>query len=326
MRRRQFITLLGGAAVSWPIVARAQQPAMPVIGYLSSRSAGESTDDDVAVRQGLKEAGYIEGQNAHIAFRWADGRYDRLPALAAELVQIRVAVIIASGGVPSALAAKAATATIPVVVIAGDLVKWGLVASLNRPGGNVTGVSPLNSLLEGKRLGLLHDLVPKATVIGVLVNPDYPDAEFQLKDAYEAAHAFGQRIDVLKARSEAEIDAAFAGFSQQHAGALLVTGDPFLAGRREQLVALAARHALPTMYNQRTFAAAGGLISYGPDFGDIYRQAGICTGRILKGDKPADLPVVQATKFEFVINLKTAKALGLTIPPAVLAIADEVIE
>jgi putative ABC transport system substrate-binding protein len=325
MKRREFVTLLGGAA-AWPLTARAQQTAMPVIGYLSSRPAGEAADNVSAFRQGLKEAGYIEGQNAHIAFRWADGRYDRLPALAADLVQIRAAVIVASGGVPSARAAKAATATIPIVVIAGDPVKWGLVASLNRPGGNVTGVSPLNSVLEGKRLGLLHDLVPTATVIGVLVNPDYPDAEFQLNDAQEAARAFGQQIHVLKARSEAEIDAAFAGASQQHAGALLVTGDPFLAGRREQLVALAARHALPTMYPERAFASAGGLISYGPDFGDIHRQSGVYTGRILKGDKPADLPIVQATKFEFVINLKTAKALGLTIPSGVFAIADEVIE
>jgi putative ABC transport system substrate-binding protein len=299
---------------------------VPVIGFLSVRSAGDDTNGLAAFRQGLKEAGYIEGQNAHIAFRWADGHYDRLPALAAELVQIRVAVIVASGGVPSAQAAKAATATIPIVMVAGDPVRSGLVASLNRPGGNVTGVSPLSALLEQKRLGMLHELVPKATVIAVLVDPDYPDADFQLNDTQEAASRLGQRIQVHHARSEREIDAAFASLVQQRADALLVTADPFFTIRREQIVALATRHALPTMYNQRPFAAAGGLISYGPDFGDVVRQVGIYTGRILKGAKPADLPVVQSSKFELVINLKTAKALGLEVPPGVLAIADEVVE
>jgi putative ABC transport system substrate-binding protein len=324
--RRKFITLLGGAAATWPLAARAQQQPIPVIGYLGSRSAGESADTVAGFRQGLKEAGYVEGQNAHIAFRWADNHYDRLPALAAELVQIRVAVIVAAGGVISAQAAKAATATIPIVGYAGDPVRSGLVSSLNRPGGNITGVSPLNALLEGKRLGLLHDLVPTAAVIAALVDPDYPDAGFQLNDTQDAARALGKRILVINASSEREIDAAFASLSQQQAGALLVTADPFFTGQRAQLVALAARHALPTMYNQRAFAAAGGLVSYGPDFGDANRQVGIYTGRILKGAKPADLPFVQATRFELVINLKTAKALGLTVPSGVLAIADEAIE
>jgi putative ABC transport system substrate-binding protein len=308
------------------VVARAQQRAMPVVGFVNSGSSDGYAPYVAAFRQGLKETGYVEGQNVAIEFRWADGRYDRLPALAAELVQIRVAVIVAAGGAVTGQAAKAATATIPIVAASGDPIRAGLVASLNRPGGNITGVSPLNAVLEGKRMSLLHDLVPAATVVAGLINPDYPDTDLESNDAQEAARAFGQRIQLLKARSEAEIDAAFASLDQLRADALLVTADPFFLSRREQIVALAARHALPTIYNQRAFTSAGGLISYGADFGDVYRQIGVYTSRILNGAKPTDLPFMQATKFELVINLKTAKALGLTIPETLLATADEVIQ
>ena len=325
MKRREFITLLGGAA-TWPVLARAQQPVMPVIGFLSSRSPGESTNDVGSFRQGLKEAGYIEGQNVHIAFRWADGQYDRLPELAAELVRSRVAVIAATGGVPSGLAAKAATATIPIVATAGDPVRAGLVASLSRPGGNVTAIAPLSSLLEAKRLGLLRELVPAAAVIGVLVDPNYPDTDFQLNDVQEAARTLGLQIRVVNAGSERDFEAAFVNLVQQRVDAVLVTTSTFFVSRRDQIIALAARHAMPAIYSNRTFAIDGGLICYAPSISDAYHQVGVYTGRILKGEKTADLPVWQTTKFELVINLKTAKAFGLTVPTTLLSTADEVIE
>jgi len=323
--RRKFIVALGGATVAWPLRARAQQP--PVIGFLSSRSPGESASVVAAFRQGLKETGSIEGQNVAIEFRWAEGQYDRLSALATELVRRQVAVIVAVGDIPSALAAKGAAPTIPIIfVIAGDPVRFGLVASINRPGGNITGVSLIDSATGSKRLELLHKLVPNAAVIGLLMYPDSPHAEPERKDVVEAGRAIGQQIVVVNASSERDFDAAFATLVQQRAGGLLVAGDPFLLIRRDQLVALADRYALPTMYQYREFAMAGGLMSYGTNIAGAYHQAGEYTGRILKGAKPADLPIFQTTNLELVINLKTAKTLGLTIPPSLLVLADEVIE
>jgi ABC-type uncharacterized transport system substrate-binding protein len=326
VKRREFILIVGGAA-AWPLAARAQQPAMPVIGFLNAASAGPFRQQIAAFREGLKESGFVEGQNVAVEYRWAEGQYDRLPALAADLVRRQVSVIVGGGGAPAVLAAKAATTTIPIVFSAGgDPVGLGFVASLNRPGGDITGVYHFTTGLEAKRLGLLHEMVPKAATIAVLVNPNYSEAENQLRDVQEAAVRLGVQIVVVRANAESDFDAAFSTVVQQWSGALLVCASPFFNGRRGQLVLLAARHAVPAIYEWREFAEAGGLRSYGTSLSDAYRQAAVYAGRILKGAKPADLPIVQSTKFEFVINLNTAKALGLTIPPGLLAIADEVIE
>jgi putative ABC transport system substrate-binding protein len=326
IRRRDFITLLGGAA-AWPLAARAQQPAMPVIGWISSRAASESDYLVAAFRRGLKETGYMEPQNVTLDFRWGEGRYDRLPSHATELVGRPVTVIVATGGDPAAQAAKAATATIPIIFVSGsDPVKVGLVASLNRPGGNITGVHLLLLGMGAKRLGMLHELVPAANPIGVLTNPNFADGRTQLRDVEDAAKSLGLELMVLKASTELEIDAAFNHLAQQRIGAVLIASDPFFTTRRDQLAALTARHAIPAMFDLREYAVAGSLMSYGASLTDGYRQGGIYTGRILKGAKPADLPVVQPTKYELVINLKTAKALGLEVPPKLLALADEVIE
>jgi putative ABC transport system substrate-binding protein len=328
MQRRQFITLVGGTVIAWPLAARGQQAAVPVIGFLSSASRDV---DDVrrlpGFRQGLNETGYTEGRNVAIEYRGADDQIDRLPALAADLARRQVSLIAAVGSPASALAAKSATTTIPIVFLnAADPVKIGLVASLNRPGGNVTGVTELGADLGAKRLGLLRELVPSATSIAVLVNPKRPGVDAQVAQAQEAAQAVGLQVHILEASSERDFDTAFLTLVKLRAGALVISADALFNNRGDRIIALARRYSIPTIYEWREAVAAGGLISYGTERSYAYRQNGILAGRILKGEKPSDLPVLQATKFETVINLRTAKALGLTIPPGVLAIADEVIE
>jgi putative tryptophan/tyrosine transport system substrate-binding protein len=325
-RRKFLATLLGGAAAAWPLAARAQQPAMPVIGYLNSGSPESDTPRLTGLRRGLNETGYVEGRNLVIEYRWAGNQADRLLALAADLVRLRVAVIVAAGP-PSTLAAKAATTSIPIVFgVGADPVQLGLVASLNRPGGNLTGFNAFGGELGAKGLALLHELVPSAATIGFLENPNNPLFELLTRDVLAAAPVMGLTVQTLKASTDREIDAAFASLVQARTGALLVGGDVFFNSRIEHIVGLAARHAIPTMYQLPEFVVAGGLISYGTSLIEEYREVGLYAGRILKGEKPGDLPVIQATKLELVINLKTAKALGLQIPDRLLALADEVIE
>jgi putative ABC transport system substrate-binding protein len=328
VKRRQFITLLGGVAAAWPFAARAQQPAMPLIGFLDSRSPDALTDRLRGFRQGLKDTGYADGENVIIVYSWAEGQFDRLPVLAAELVRRQVAVIATSGGAGPALAAKAATTTIPIVFTsAEDPVRRGLVASLARPGGNLTGINFLNLEVASKQLQLLREMVPAAVHVGVLVNPVYAtNAETTLRDVEPAARAIGFQIQVLNASSSREIDAAFATFVRERVDGLFVSGDPFFNSRRLQLSLLAMRHAVPATYSGREYAEVGGLMSYGSDITDAYRQMGVYAGRILKGAKPADLPVVQSSKFELVINAQTARMLSLEVPATLLARADEVIE
>jgi putative ABC transport system substrate-binding protein len=327
MRRREFIAFVGSTAAAWPLPARAEQSAVPVIGFLSSASPQPFENYVAGFRAGLKETGYVDGQNVTIEFRWAEGHYDRLPVLAAELVHRNVAVIFASGGPPSALAAKAASVTTPIVfILASDPIKLGFIASLSHPGGNATGVGLFNVTVEPKKLEILHQLVPKAMKIGALVNPRNLNAQTITTELQTAARALGLQVHIVNAATEGEFGAAFTTLVQQEAGALVVAADPFFNNQREALVALAALHALPAIYEGREFTAAGGLVSYGTRISDAYHQAGIYTSRILKGEKPANLPVVQPTKFELVINIKTAKALGITVPQTLAVAADEVIE
>jgi putative tryptophan/tyrosine transport system substrate-binding protein len=327
MKRRDFIRLASSTVAGWPLGVSAQQATMPVIGFLTSLARNERPNLADAFRRGLTEAGYVESRNVTIEYRFADNRYDRLPALAADLVNRMVAVIAATGGGNSILAAKAATTTIPIVfTYGGDPVRAGYVASINRPGGNVTGVSFFNTLLSAKSLELLHELIPAPAVIGLMVNPRNRESEPVLSGAQEASRKLGRDLLVLNASTASEIDAAFVSLRQRRAGGLLVGGDPFVTTRRQQVVALAARDAIPVAYANRDFVVEGGLMSYGNDVADGYRRAGLHVGRILKGEKPAELPVDQATKFELLINLRTARALGLSLPPTLLARADEVIE
>ena len=326
MRRREFITLMGASMAAWPRAARTQQPAMPVIGFLHGASPGTYAPMMTAFRQGLKEAGYVEGHNVAIEYRWAEGHYDRLPALAADLVRRQVAEIV-TVGTPAALAAKAASSTIPIVILVGiDPVQIGLVAGLNRPGGNVTGLAALTVEVEAKRLEVLHELLRTSAAVALLVNPNNPQTEPETKGVRDAARSLGLQLHVLDASTEGEIDAAFEKLIELRAGGLLVSTDAFLFSQRDQIVALAARHAMPAIYGAREIVAAGGLMSYGTDYADRARQVGIYAGKILKGAKPADLPVQQVARVEFVINLKTAKTLGLTFPITLLGRADEVIE
>jgi putative tryptophan/tyrosine transport system substrate-binding protein len=327
LKRREFITLVGSAAVLLPRAARAQQQGVPGIGFMSARSPAEAASDLAAFRQGLGQTGYFEGKNVAIEYRWAEGRYDRLPALAAELVARQVAVIAAVGGEPSGLAAKAATATIPIVcTLGGDAVAAGLVARLNRPGGNITGVTIMGLEMGPKRVELAHQLVPNGSALATLINSKFPLTLAEAHDMLAAAHSLGLQLTVLDAGSESEIDAVFAGLGRQKVDALLINTDPFLFGQRDQIVQLAARYKIPTVYFLREFVDAGGLMSYGPNINNGYRQAGIYVGRILKGEKVGELPVVQPTKFDLVINLRTARTLGLEIPTVLLVRADEVIE
>jgi putative tryptophan/tyrosine transport system substrate-binding protein len=325
MRRRDFIKVIAGSAVAWPLTARAQQPAMPMIGFMITNVQSRS-QQIAAFHAGLKESGYVEGQNVTVELRSAEGHFDRYPALAADLLRHGVAVLVAVNN-DAALAAKRATATTPIIFgMGGDPVALGLVGSLNRPGGNITGIYFFTQGLEGKRLGLLHELVPAATTIAVLINADYSPAKNQLQEVQEAAARLGVQILVLRANAETDLDAVFADLVRQRAGALLVCASPFFFSRRQQLVVLAARHAVPAIYEWHEFAAGGGLMSYGTNINDAYRQMGVYAGRILKGERPADLPIVQSTKFEFVINLSTAKALRIEVPPTLSARADEIIE
>jgi putative ABC transport system substrate-binding protein len=326
VKRREFITLLGGAAAAWPLAARAQQPAMPVIGFLSSGAQESDAFRLTAIRRGLNEVGYVVGHSVAIEYRWAENQYERLPKLAMELVHRPVTAMVATGG-PAALAAKASTAAIPILFLVGiDPVTSGLVASINRPNGNATGVSLVARELNAKKLELLHELLPTAAGIGVLLNPSNPSIETFTSDVKEAASSLKQRIVVLKISTDYDLDAALANLVEQHVGGLVVTDDPFFTNRRDRLAVLAARHRIPAIYPWREFAEVGGLVSYGPSFTDALRQVGIYVGRVLKGEKPADLPVILPSKFELVINLKAARALGLDVPPMLLARADEVIE
>jgi putative ABC transport system substrate-binding protein len=328
MRRRAFMALLAGAAVACPLAARAQQSAMPVIGYLQTGAPGVSAHQVAAFRQGLSEGGYVEGRNVTIEYRFAEGQYDRLPAMAADLVRRRVAVIAAVGGGRPALAAKGATSTIPIVFVSGDTdpVQAGFVPSLSHPGGNVTGVSSLLGALTTKRIGLLHELIPKATAVGMLTNPNTLSVATQIEDAQKAARTIGVAFHVLNASNEHDLDTVFATISQRRIGALLVSADAFFGNHRVRIVRLAERHAIPAAYYRREFVEAGGLMSYATPLADMFRQAGLYAGKILDGARPADLPVVQPTKFELVINRKTATSLGLEVPLSLLALADEVIE
>jgi putative ABC transport system substrate-binding protein len=328
VRRREFITLLGGAAAAWPIAAHAQQPALPMVGLINAGSADAAVPRVAAFRNGLNEAGTVEGQNVTVEYHYLEGQYDRLPALVADLVRRQVAVIATPSSVPAALAAKAATATIPIVFSVGeDPVKLGLVASLARPGGNATGINIFTTEVVAKRLRLLHDLVPKAVRIAVLVNPgNAAITESTLRDVQQAAPTMGMQIQILNATTIGEIDTAFASLARERPDALFVAGDGFFTGRRVQFATLSAVNQIPATYATRELVAAGGLMSYGTDFEDSFRQVGVYTGKILKGVKPADLPVLQSTKFDFAINLQTARALGIEVPPGVLSIADEVIE
>jgi putative ABC transport system substrate-binding protein len=327
MNRRAFITLLGGAAAAWPLAARAQQTAMPVIGFLHSQSPDAYTAVLAAFRQSLKETGYVEGQNLAIEYRWANDQLDRLPELAADLVRRRVAAIVAGGGAPSTLSAKSATTTIPIVLVTGsDPVTLGLVASLNRPGGNITGVTFITSKLAGKRLDLLRELVPQATTVAYLSDPRFQPAGTETNDVLAAARALGREVVVVDVLGVGEFEAAFATVVQRRAGALLVGAFPLFTSNRDKLVTLAARHKIPAMYQNRDYVLDGGLISYGASQADAFRLGGVYVGRILKGAKPADLPVQQSTRFELLINMKTAKALGLDVPAKLLALADEVID